>query len=184
MVGSLGSAKHAGMSGFDWVTYKNLAVGIDASFLDDFIFDEAPTDPADIALQRFESVEGLSGTRFNDRLTGGDFTAGTGSRAARPRVPGQLPRCAGHRAHQRAPGRGRQRRHLLQRRRHHSRRRRQRRDRRRWRRRHHRRRQVAQRPHQHPRQQGRHRPGNRHGRQHDRTDGQNFQRRQSIRASW
>ena len=23
MVGSLGSAKHAGMSGFDWVTYKN-----------------------------------------------------------------------------------------------------------------------------------------------------------------
>ena len=36
-------------------------VGIDASFLDDFIFDEAPIDPADIALQRFESVEGLSG---------------------------------------------------------------------------------------------------------------------------
>ena len=25
MVGSLGSAKQAGMSGFDWVTYKNVA---------------------------------------------------------------------------------------------------------------------------------------------------------------
>ena len=75
MIGSLGSAKHAGMSGFDWVTYKNLTGGMDASFLDDFIFDEAPTDPADIAIQRFESVEGLSGTRFDDRLTGGDFTS-------------------------------------------------------------------------------------------------------------
>ena len=36
-----------------------MSAGIDASFLDDFLFDEAPTDPADIALQRFESVEGL-----------------------------------------------------------------------------------------------------------------------------
>jgi hypothetical protein len=75
IIGSLGSAKMAGMSGFDWTTYKNLTAGIDASLLDDFIFDEAPTDPADIALQRFESVEGLSGTRFDDRLAGSNFLA-------------------------------------------------------------------------------------------------------------
>ncbi len=37
------------------------------------IFDEAPTIPGNAALDEYESVEGLSGSRFNDILTGVEY---------------------------------------------------------------------------------------------------------------
>ena len=39
------------------------------------IFDEAPTLPQNAALDEFESVEGLSGTKFNDVLKGSNTLA-------------------------------------------------------------------------------------------------------------
>ncbi len=36
------------------------------------VFDEAPTLPQNAALDEFESVEGLSGTQFNDVLNGSE----------------------------------------------------------------------------------------------------------------
>ena len=41
------------------------------------VFDEAPTLPQNAALDEFESVQGLSGTRFNDVLTGSNEDATT-----------------------------------------------------------------------------------------------------------
>jgi Ca2+-binding RTX toxin-like protein len=81
MVGSLGAAKMAGMSGWDWAVFNPLNAGMKLSLLDGFIFDEAPVPLPDTVLNRFESVEGLSGTRFNDQLAGSNFTAAD-------RVPG------------------------------------------------------------------------------------------------
>ncbi|TCR68507.1 peroxidase family protein [Bosea sp. BK604] len=75
MVGSAGRGKMAGMSGFDWATYKDNTMGVDADFTRGIVFDENPTPPANGTLDAYESVEGLSGSRFNDVLTGSDVTA-------------------------------------------------------------------------------------------------------------
>jgi Ca2+-binding RTX toxin-like protein len=70
MVGSAGRGKMAGMSGFDWATYKDNARGVNADLSIPIVFDEAPVLPENAALDEYESVEGLSGTRFNDVLAG------------------------------------------------------------------------------------------------------------------
>ena len=70
MVGSAGRGKMVGMSGFDWATYKDNPIGVNADLSIPIIFDEAPTLPQNAALDEYESMEGLSGTRFNDVLTG------------------------------------------------------------------------------------------------------------------
>ena len=75
MVGSAGRGKMVGMSGFDWATYKDNLVQVNADLSIPIIFDEAPVLPPNTALDEFESVEGLSGTRFNDILTGSDDDA-------------------------------------------------------------------------------------------------------------
>ena len=63
-VGSPGRGKMAGMSGFDWATYKDNAQGVNADLSIPIVFDEAPTLPQNAALDEFELVNGLSGTRF------------------------------------------------------------------------------------------------------------------------
>ena len=152
-VGSPGRGKMVGMSGFDWATYKDNAFGVNADLSIPIVFDEAPTLPQNAALDEYESVEGLSGTKFDDVLKGSNTLAEERFRdhlaGRHRRLSGQLPGRAGHRAHQRAAGRAGCRRQLLQRRRHHPRRRRQRPDPGQCRRRHHRRRQVAERAHRH-----------------------------------
>ena len=75
MVGSLGRGKMAGMSGFDWATYKDMQFAVNANLGLPIIFDESPTFPANAALDQFESMEGLSGSRFNDVLMGTNDTA-------------------------------------------------------------------------------------------------------------
>jgi Ca2+-binding RTX toxin-like protein len=75
MVGSAGRGKMAGMSGFDWATYKDNLVGVNADLSIPIIFDEAPTLPQNAALDEYESMEGLSGTRFDDVLAGTDDVA-------------------------------------------------------------------------------------------------------------
>jgi Ca2+-binding RTX toxin-like protein len=76
-VGSPGRGKMAGMSGFDWATYKDNAAFVNADISVGIVFDEAPTLPANTALDEFESVQGLSGTRFNDILKGSEEDATT-----------------------------------------------------------------------------------------------------------
>ena len=75
MVGSAGRGKMVGMSGFDWATYKDNLVGVNADLSIPIIFDEAPTLPQNAALDEFESMEGLSGTKFNDVLAGTEDVA-------------------------------------------------------------------------------------------------------------
>ena len=75
MVGSPGRGKLAGMSGWDWVTYKDNTAFVDADLTRGIVFDENPTPPQNGTLDAYESVEGLSGTRFNDVLTGADTIA-------------------------------------------------------------------------------------------------------------
>jgi Ca2+-binding RTX toxin-like protein len=75
MVGSAGRGKMAGMSGFDWATYKDNTLGVNADLSIPIVFDEAPTLPQNAALDEFESMEGLSGSRFDDVLTGSEATA-------------------------------------------------------------------------------------------------------------
>ena len=75
MVGSPGRGKLAGMSGWDWVTYKDNTAFVDADLTRGIVFDENPTPPQNGTLDAYESVEGLSGTRFNDILVGADTTA-------------------------------------------------------------------------------------------------------------
>ena len=117
MVGSPGRGKMAGMSGFDWATYKDNTFGVNADLSIPIIFDEAPTLPQNAALDEFESVEGLSGSRFNDVLTGADDDAADRAfrspRAARMAIRGSALDAAGHRPHQRPPGRAGRRGHLL-----------------------------------------------------------------------
>ena len=85
MVGSPGRGKMAGMSGFDWATYKDNTFGVNADLSIPIIFDEAPTLPQNAALDEFESVEGLSGTAFNDVLKGSNDD---GRRSALPLAQG------------------------------------------------------------------------------------------------
>ena len=75
MVGSLGRGKMAGMSGWDWATYKDSTFGVDADLTRAIVFDENPTPPPNGVLDSFEAVEGLSGSRFNDVLTGSNILA-------------------------------------------------------------------------------------------------------------
>ncbi|GAA0652672.1 peroxidase family protein [Brevundimonas lenta] len=75
MVGSPGRGKMAGMSGFDWATYKNNTTGVFADLSVGIVFDEAPTLPQNAALDEYESMEGLSGTAFNDILLGSNDDA-------------------------------------------------------------------------------------------------------------
>ena len=70
MVGSAGRGKMAGMSGFDWATYKDNTFAVDANLSIPIVFDEAPTLPANASLDEYESMEGLSGSAFDDVLTG------------------------------------------------------------------------------------------------------------------
>jgi Ca2+-binding RTX toxin-like protein len=74
-VGSAGRGKMVGMSGFDWATYKDNPNFVNADLSIPIVFDEAPTLPQNAALDEYESVEGLSGTRFNDILTGTNVLA-------------------------------------------------------------------------------------------------------------
>jgi Ca2+-binding RTX toxin-like protein len=75
MVGSPGRGKMVGMSGWDWATYKDNLSGVDADFTRGIVFDENPTPPVNGTLDAYEGVEGLSGSRFNDTLTGSDVVA-------------------------------------------------------------------------------------------------------------
>lgn len=77
MVGSLGRGKMAGMSGFDWATYKDNGAGVVADLSIPIVFDESPVLPANASLDEYESMEGLSGTRFNDILKGSNEDAVT-----------------------------------------------------------------------------------------------------------
>ena len=61
MVGSPGRGKMAGMSGFDWATYKDNTVGVNADLSIPIIFDEAPTLPQNAALDEFEFARGSVG---------------------------------------------------------------------------------------------------------------------------
>ena len=63
MVGSLGRGKMAGMSGFDWATYKDSTMSVDADFTRGIVFDENPQPPQFGTLDAYESVEGLSGSK-------------------------------------------------------------------------------------------------------------------------
>ena len=76
MVGSLGRGKMAGMSGFDWATYKDMNLPVNADLSIPIIFDESPVLPENAALDEFESMEGLSGSRFDDILKGSNDVAG------------------------------------------------------------------------------------------------------------
>lgn len=75
MVGSPGRAKMAGMSGWDWAIYKDNSAGTDADLTRGIVFDENPTPPVNATQDAYESVEGLSGSRFNDILSGSNITA-------------------------------------------------------------------------------------------------------------
>ncbi|URK89124.1 hypothetical protein LP421_32075 (plasmid) [Rhizobium sp. RCAM05350] len=87
MVGSPGRGKMAGMSGFDWATYKDNTFGVNADLSIPIIFDEAPTLPQNASLDEFESLEGLSGSAFNDTLAGtNDLAVDRGPLT--PAVPG------------------------------------------------------------------------------------------------
>ena len=75
MVGSPGRGKMAGMSGFDWATYKDSTFTVDADFTRGIVFDENPQPPQFGTQDAYESVEGLSGSSHNDLLTGSDVIA-------------------------------------------------------------------------------------------------------------
>jgi Ca2+-binding RTX toxin-like protein len=75
LVGSPGRGKMVGMSGFDWMTYKDNTLAVDADFTRGIVFDENPLPPVNGTLDAYESVEGLSGSKFNDKLTGADTIA-------------------------------------------------------------------------------------------------------------
>jgi Ca2+-binding RTX toxin-like protein len=75
MVGSPGRGKMVGMSGWDWATYKDNGLAVDADLSRPVVFDENPTPPPNAALDTFEAVEGLSGSRFDDLLTGSNILA-------------------------------------------------------------------------------------------------------------
>ncbi|MGR3591799.1 MAG: peroxidase family protein, partial [Limimaricola soesokkakensis] len=71
MVSSVGITRNEGMSGFDWVSY----IGRSSVYADLNLpaFDETPIPPDEnTALDRYEAVEGLSGSHGNDVLIGSE----------------------------------------------------------------------------------------------------------------
>src|SRR5262249_4095752 len=74
-VGSDAQDKMDGMSGFDWVTYKNDRIGVTVD-LELAALNEPPVaaSPASI-LDRFAEVEGLSGSKYSDYLRGSEANA-------------------------------------------------------------------------------------------------------------
>ena len=74
MEGADGVQRFEGVNGFDWATYRNVEEGINADMLLR-AFDETPIPPSNVTLQdRFDSVEGLSGSKGSDILRGSDQT--------------------------------------------------------------------------------------------------------------
>lgn len=74
MVGSLGAGKMSGMSGFDWAVYKDFNFGANVDLFRLHI-DQQPIPPQNAALDTYDAVEGLSGSRFNDTMLGSNDTA-------------------------------------------------------------------------------------------------------------
>ena len=63
------------MSGYDWVTYKNDTLGVTVDLTLE-AFDETPIPPSNAAIMdRFDQLEGLSGSNFSDILLGDDADA-------------------------------------------------------------------------------------------------------------
>ncbi|MFN3670800.1 MAG: peroxidase family protein [Bosea sp. (in: a-proteobacteria)] len=72
MVQGLGVNRNNGMAGFDWAAHKGGSQGADA----DMNISIFTNQQANILRDRFDLVEGLSGWRHNDRLTGRDVVTG------------------------------------------------------------------------------------------------------------
>ena len=77
MVQGAGIQRNNGMQGFDWAIHKGDAVAADSDLT---ILVGAPVTPAFILRDRFDSVEGLSGWKMDDKLTGASklIVAGSG----------------------------------------------------------------------------------------------------------
>ncbi|GAM98288.1 hemolysin-type calcium-binding region [alpha proteobacterium U9-1i] len=74
-VGSGGPDKFKGMSGFDWVTFKDDKFGVNVEMTGD-AFNEAPVPASSAAvMNRFAMIEGLSGSRFGDIIRGDNADA-------------------------------------------------------------------------------------------------------------
>lgn len=72
MLGGPGVQRFEGLNGFDWAAYTDDPTGVEADF---FLraFDETPLPPSpQTIMDRFDSVEGLSGSAFADILRGSD----------------------------------------------------------------------------------------------------------------
>ena len=151
IVGSPGRGKMAGMSGFDWATYKDNTSGVNADLSIPIVFDEAPTLAAERRARRIRVRSKACPARAsttcwqepNDVAEDRAPLAQGGTDG----LPGSVLDAQGIALIAGLQGVLGSRRHLLRRRRHHPRRRRQRRDPGQCRRRHHRRRQVAERAH-------------------------------------
>ncbi len=72
MEGADGVQRFEGLNGFDWATYKDVDQGVNVDMLLR-AFDETPLPPSNVSIMdRFDSVEGLSGGRGGDILRGDD----------------------------------------------------------------------------------------------------------------
>jgi Ca2+-binding RTX toxin-like protein len=71
--GTLGRGKFDGNSGFDWATYKDFKFGVDVD-LNRVPFDVSIVIPPNASIDTFTFVEGVSGSKFNDQISGSDFT--------------------------------------------------------------------------------------------------------------
>ncbi|MDH4871591.1 peroxidase family protein, partial [Pseudomonas sp. BN515] len=76
MMGNGGEGdRYVGMSGFDWAVFRDDPAGVNID-MRLRAFNEAPIAPSVASvLSRFESTEGLSGSRFSDMLRGDDADA-------------------------------------------------------------------------------------------------------------
>ena len=109
MVGSPGRGKMAGMSGWDWATYKDNTVGgRRRPHARHRVRREPDSPPQCGTLDAYESVEGLSGSRFNDMLTGSDIMPRSACRSptagGTEGYRGSALDAGGHRAHRRPAG--------------------------------------------------------------------------------
>ena len=74
MFGDPGIERNEGMLGFDWVTYARDDFGVEAD-MNFRAFNVAPIPPSqEVVLDRFDQVEGLSGSQYTDFLRGDDAT--------------------------------------------------------------------------------------------------------------